>query len=496
MTLILTGTVVPLAPGTDALEDAAVYIGDDGLTESVQPASDPPPAGYEAAPRLETEGTIYPGLIDLHNHLAYNFRGLWTPPRSEPYTTRNQWPGEDEYTLQIRDPANVIGAAAGKAVLKFAEVKAVVGGVTAIQGSAKGSRPYEGWLVRNVEYETFGTGKRTVFQSVRTLGASDFPTVRQRFADGSVFVYHLAEGTSPTLLDEFTDLRDNGCLAPGLLAVHATALGEQAWDEWGPLGGSVVWSPFSNLWLYRDTTDVVAARDAGLTICLGADWAPSGSKHLLGELKVADLWNREHMDGAFSNRELVEMATTNPARALGWSDRIGSIAAGLNADLVVTSRRSDDPYADLIRARELDVDLVVVGGRPVYGRGEAMRAIGVPFAEPIYVAGARRTIRLIDPDARDADLTWTDVVQSLRSAAQDPGAARSMFAAREIGEEPFRLIPDMPGDELSSARALDAFAEVTMPPLDTLFHDAAFFRALDEAPILDGLLAGLREYYD
>jgi len=46
------------------------------------------------------------------------------------------------------------------------------------------------------------------------------------------------------------------------------------------------------------------------------------------------------------------------------------------------------------------------------------------------------------------------------------------------------------------ARALDAFAEVTMPPLDTLFHDAAFFRALEEAPILDGLLDGLRDYYE
>jgi hypothetical protein len=36
-----------------------------------------------------------------------------------------------------------------------------------------------------------------------------------------------------------------------------------------------------------------------------------------------------------------------------------------------------------------------------------------------------------------------------------------------------------------------------MPPLDTLRHDAAFFRALrkDRAAILDGLLDGLRDYY-
>ena len=49
--------------------------------------------------------------------------------------------------------------------------------------------------------------------------------------------------------------------------------------------------PVLQPWLYRDTTDVLAARAAGVGICLGADWSPSGSKNLLGELKVADLWN-------------------------------------------------------------------------------------------------------------------------------------------------------------------------------------------------------------
>ena len=58
-----------------------------------------------------------------------------------------------------------------------------------------------------------------------------------------------------------------------------------------------MWSPFSNLWLYRGTTDVLAARAAGVRICLGADWSPSGSKNLLGELKVADMWNRTHLNG-------------------------------------------------------------------------------------------------------------------------------------------------------------------------------------------------------
>ena len=43
----------------------------------------------------------------------------------------------------ISDPANALGALAGKAHLKYLETKAVVGGTTAIQGTAKTGRPYE-----------------------------------------------------------------------------------------------------------------------------------------------------------------------------------------------------------------------------------------------------------------------------------------------------------------------------------------------------------------
>lgn len=491
MALILKGRVVSFDGDDPMLPDGAVYVSDDGLVEAVQPARDAPPPGFDAAPRVDTDGVLYPGLIDLHNHVAYNFRSLWFPPREEPYTSREQWPNEESYRAEISLPANALGMSAGKAVLKFGEVKALVGGVTAIQGSAKFSRPYEGWLVRNIEFETFGTGEKTIYQSVRTLGGDDFAAVRDRMRDGASFIYHLAEGTSPGLLDEYHDLRDQDCLSERLIAIHCTALGDTEFREWGEIGGAVVWSPFSNLWLYRATTDVVSARDRGLLVCLGADWAPSGSKNVLGELKVADLWNRKHLDRSFTDRELCEMATTNPARALGWQDRVGRIAPGLFADIVVVRRRRDDDHRNLIQATERDVLLVLVGGRPVYGIGSLLALAGVSGAEPIYVAGVRRAIQMLDPAITDADITWAQVVAQLEWARKNPGVA----PVRAFGEEPLRLIPDMPGDELPALRDPNAFADVVMPPLDTLFHSADFLRDTARASIAGELLSGLAAYY-
>lgn len=164
--LVLYGRIVTFDPERPLIDDGALYIGGDELIAAVQGRTDPAPAGFEDAARVETEGCIYPGLIDLHNHIVYNCLSLWSPPgRTEPYTSRYQWPGHRSYKSMISDPGTALGALAGKAHLKYVETKAVVGGVTAIQGSAKTGRPYEGWLVRNVEDETFKTKKKMVFQS-------------------------------------------------------------------------------------------------------------------------------------------------------------------------------------------------------------------------------------------------------------------------------------------------------------------------------------------
>ncbi|MEA2496226.1 MAG: 5-methylthioadenosine/S-adenosylhomocysteine deaminase [Thermoleophilaceae bacterium] len=420
--LVLTGRVVTFDPARPVIDRGAVYIGEDERIAAVQGARERAPAGFDGAPRLSTGGTIYPGLMDLHNHMVYNALSLWSPPgRSQPYTSRYQWPSHGSYEGLISDPANALGALAGKALLKYVETKAVVGGVTAIQGSAKMAHPYEGWLVRNVEAETFQTGKKTVFQSALPLRTpADYKHNAERMRAGNAFIYHLCEGTEPGLVGEYDTMRDADCLQPTLSAIHCTALQRANFDEWSPHGGSVVWSPFSNLWLYRATTDVVAARDAGVRVCLGADWSPSGSKHLLGELKVADLWNRTGFHGALSAQEICEMATCNPADALGWGDRLGRLRVGLHGDVLVTANRDEDPYRNLIVSRERDVLFVAINGQPFYGTTALMKAAGATRAEPIRVGSLRRSIVLEYPGIKDADMGWGEVLADLELAVKDP----------------------------------------------------------------------------
>jgi 5-methylthioadenosine/S-adenosylhomocysteine deaminase len=502
--LVLYGRIVTFDEANPVVEDGALYIGADERIHAAQRRSDPAPAGFEQARKVRTGGTIYPGLIDLHNHVAYNGLPLWHPrDRQGPYETRYQWTDDSSYEGLISDPANALGALAGKAQLKYVETKAVIGGVTAIQGSAKTGRPYEGWLVRNVEYETFKTGKKSVFQSALPLrGEEDYEARRRQLAGGGAFIYHLSEGTDAELVEEYDELRRERLVKRGLCGIHCTALERPTFDDWmqrvdGAVG-SIIWSPFSNLWLYADTTDVVAARAAGMRICLGADWSPSGCKNLLGELKVADLWNRSVLGGAFSAEELCAMATRNPADALGWGDRLGRLEPGLHGDVIVTADRHPDPYRNLIEAREVDVQLVAINGYPFYGTTTMMEATGAVEDEPIRFGRLRRRIRLKYTGIPDADWGWADVLADVAAARRDPlGRYFELEHAHgdpDPAKRPVWLITDKPWDDPTvTKKEVDIL--VRIPPLDPLPHNAAFFREVERHPVHGGRLDAVAGYY-
>jgi hypothetical protein len=49
-------------------------------------------------------------------------------------------------------------------------------------------------------------------------------------------------------------------------------------DARHPYGMGLIWSPFSNLLLYGETANIASAKSAKVTIALGSDWTPTGSK--------------------------------------------------------------------------------------------------------------------------------------------------------------------------------------------------------------------------
>lgn len=472
--LVLSGRVVTFRSDVPVIDDGAVYIDQTGQIEAIRRRKEPEPPGYVSAPHLKTKGVIYPGLIDLHNHPYYDLRSLWTPKRSTPYASHQQWQRDSGLQKDVEYPHSpqwVCWRLAREECLKFVEMKALVGGVTTLQGLGPqvfgGAAPREGWLLRHVEQER--RGATPVAEDFVFLPPVNDPyaLLRQRMANGTVVIHHLAEGSDPALGRDFESLAAHGCLGPRLVGIHANSLSPEQFQRWGRQGGTLVWSPMSNVWLYGQTTDVASAHDAGLRICLGPDWSISGSKHLLGELKVADLWNRTRLGRLFSDLELCRMVTSNPADALSLADRIGRIAEGLRADLVVMTDRVADPYRNLITSTEADVLLVVSDGRPRYGTADLLAESGTPNLSSLSVNGLPRAASLPDPTIDSSILDWSDVTETLNRI-------RSVL---KLGEG----IPGLDEGEVA--------------PLDSLAADESYFETISAAPIPAGSLDALRDYY-
>jgi 5-methylthioadenosine/S-adenosylhomocysteine deaminase len=378
----LAGTICTLNDQRNVLSRGVAWISGDRLA-SVAASADDLPREAQEAPLVETNGVIYPGLIDLHKHITYDIRGPWFPRRQ--FNNRTEFFNDPEYKSTVENPCRLLAQYMDllNEVCLYAEVKALAGGTTALQGGAIYDRRYTSELVRNVEFENFGRDR--VHQTIWDVDADSAAHIQRLMPQLDAWIYHLAEGAGDYARQRFEDLKKFGLIANKLVAIHCVGLTEQQFRELGRAGASMVWSPLGNLRLYGRTADLRAARRAGVNICLGSEWAPSGSKNLLTDLKVADQWNQRNLKGLFTDRELVEMVTVNPARAIGWNGKAGQLTAGSAADLLVLRKKSDDPYRNLIEATEESVALVVIDGQPLYGDLELMRSLqpsGVEILRP------------------------------------------------------------------------------------------------------------------
>lgn len=530
MSLVLAGTVAPMRPGhEDETFVGRVWFGDDGAVAAVTRQGESAPAGFDTAHELDVgDAVIYPGLVDLHSHLSYNSLPLWADPdRETPYLHHDSWPGADGYPELVSWPSWTLLDRAPESVLAYVQVRALAGGTTSIQGWPNVSRPPLNALVRCVDDDRVGPMADPVLVSALTLDATQLARRATDLQAGRVFIYHCAEGQPGSIVTrEFEDLASTGCLRPGLAAIHCSALEDDHFERWrqaaGPgqaSAGAVVWSPFSNLWLYGVTTDVPAARDNRLTVCLGSDWGPSGTKNLLGEIKVARLWS-DLLGWDLSDHDLVQMVTAAPGDVLAqaWQRPVGRLVEGALGDAVVLARRDPDVWANLVAARESDVQLVVVGGRARYGTFNLMRSAGEAATASVPIGRYVRRVTLRRPDAPEDVWAWDDVITRLDAVRMDaalrppsgpaatggrgPLGARTRpqpppipLAGDPPGTPPIVARPDMPGEPQQVAGPPPKGQTVDIPPLDPVYHSLTWLRTIRGRAFHGEILDGLAGFY-
>ena len=326
----ITGRIVTMANPDDALASVqgTLWMAD-GRVVTVTLDGAAPPAGLDAAPVVDVgRSWVLPGFIDMHNHIGYNTLPLWSEPSQEvPFEHSKSWTRADTYTGSVTEPAWCLATAAPEALLAYVQLRALVGGTAVQQGWPTANRTLDR-VVRSVDADG---GARSITQALPPLSPDELNRRAQQVRDGHGFVYHCAEGRRGSVAaPQFAAAKRAGCLQPTFVGVHCTAVSADDWKTWpADDAGGLVWSPFSNYWLYGETTLVRDAVDRGVTLCLGSDWGPSGTKNILGELKVARIASNRQRFG-LTDEDLVAAVTTGPGKILSkcWRDTVGRLVPG------------------------------------------------------------------------------------------------------------------------------------------------------------------------
>ena len=432
---ILKGRIVPMTGEGDVIENGNIMIEGSKIV-AIWADGEIPPINTDNVSTYDTGATIYPGLIDLHNHMHYNHIPLWDfnvhlsdSQKSEEggYTNRYQWGNNWDYGPSITWMKNNVQQRSrwdmSAEQMKYAEVQAVAGGVTAVQGSpGSGTDAWDSMLSRNIELYNFG---QDGISTCAVCGAADDDYTGNHLISqnqsGSLNAWfvHLSEGVDQSSKAEFDALWDKGLIMDETVVIHGTGMDASQFNQMGTTGAGLVWSPFSNLVLYGDTTDVVAADNAGITISIAPDWGPSGTKNNLHELKVADMWNREILQNHFSDYELAEMVTSNPAEISNWETFVGQLKTDMYADIVVIDTFHENPYRNLIEAIDPDVRLTIVHGKPVFGDIDLMSAMKGDDWEYINGSGFSKAIDVTSTSDVDGMQTWEEIESGLSMAMRN-----------------------------------------------------------------------------
>jgi cytosine/adenosine deaminase-related metal-dependent hydrolase len=365
---------------------------------------------------LETQDLVFPGFIDLHNHPSFNIFPRWNPPHKFP--NRYAWRDWFVYQQQLEGKARpILGDPSNFCDIdEYVEVKALIGGTTSIIGLGSNHMPGEGsnspdclkGLVRNLDHFTGFYGQTVDHERIansigilpRDMDAQTAALRREQIEKGELDLLriHIAEGlpTDAESAQELDMLDAHGLLGPHTALIHSVGLSRSQLARVHRAGGSIVWSPRSNFELYGQTANVAAAFREGTTISLAPDWSPSGSDNMWEEIQYAQHVSKEHLNYLFTGRQLMEMASSVPARVAYIGDKVGTIAPGMLADFFLvhstaTAGTLNDPASAVLTQGIQSVDLVVINGIPTYGDPAMLHSLKIE-TEPLQICGTEKAL--------------------------------------------------------------------------------------------------------
>ena len=430
-TIVRGGCVLDIAAGT--AEPADILIEDDTIREIGPPGCPAPAEAVEIAARCRL---LHPGLVNAHTHghgnLAKGMGDRWTLElllAAAPWITGNRT-AEDKYLSTLLGAVEMVMkgctacydlsfewpvptaeglALAGKAYADVG-IRAVIAPMVADRSFYEAIPGLHDALPQPLQKKVaelrlppteatlaaIRSGLRDWSFDRDQIRPAVAPTIPHHCSDafirgcaelarefGLALHSHVAESKVQAVTGmrlygrtQIAHLDSLGVLGPHFTVAHGVWLDEDDMARLGDRGASVAHNPGSNMRLGSGLADARAMLERQVNLGIGTDGANcSDNQNMYEAMRLASFvskvqgpnWRRW-----LSTREAASAATEGSARALGFGDRIGRLAPGYKADIVMLDLDHpnwlpiNDPVNQLVHTEDgTAVASVMIGGRLV-----------------------------------------------------------------------------------------------------------------------------------
>ncbi len=367
----------------------------------------------DADETLDAEDSlVIPGLVNAHCHAAMTLlRGYADDEPLETWLREAVWPVEAELTPEDVRAGTDLGllemiksGTTGFADMYFevdqvaeavedAGLRARIGhGVVTIGRDEDAAREdFQTSLDIAEEFDGAADGRISTAvmpHSLTTVGEEYLDEYVPRARELGVPLHYHANETSgevEPIVEERGErpleyARDKGMTESGDFIAHGVHLDATEIDLLAETGTGVIHCPASNMKLASGMAPVQVMLDAGVTVGLGTDGAASNNDlDMFGEMRDAAMLGKLAANDASAvpAEEVVKMATTGSAAALGFDS--GRIEVGANADFAVIDLSAPHltPHHDLVShlsyaVRGSDVRHTICDGRVLMEDSEVL----------------------------------------------------------------------------------------------------------------------------
>ncbi len=308
--------------------------------------------------RIDLGGKIlYPGFINSHDHLLASFL-----PKVGGTTKHLSWLAYDNLykssgIFAERQQIDI------ELLYYLGAYKNLFSGVTSVQDHIPHhvQEPFKNSLPVKLIHDFYLSHSIGNY----SLGWGEGAALEYKLAESSnkPFITHLGEGLDEDSISSLRKLEKMNALGPNSVLIHCIPFGPREVEMIAKAGASVVWCPTSNIHIFGKTTNIKLYLDAGVNVCLGTDFSPSGATNLFSEISFAKSLFFDLYEAELSDQTLLNWITTNPSKAFR-TPNIGGIHKGGSADFLVFEEDGKNEISVSSRSAG-QIDLMVIDGSPM-----------------------------------------------------------------------------------------------------------------------------------